>query len=195
MKTLRLYNLFFAVPLILLLGACTSSDPLPTETPPPTPTQTPEPEPAGIMFNTFPEEEDRAAYQAWNLDDPDFPALRDFLEEYEAAFAAEELAWWLKDQDDLVSYFLHKLTSASDEIIPYQEIFFLPAPPDEPVYIIIVGEYLDDSVWGDKIRVELRQRERVWGDRAWEITWAGNMWRCRRGGPELEETWHTTLCP
>jgi hypothetical protein len=198
MKRLHLGNLLLAVPFILLLAACGSTGPLGVETPPPTPTPTQEPTPiptpelpTGIMHEAFTEEEDRDAYQVWNLDDPDFPGLRDFLEEYEAALAAEELADWLQAPYGLIFYFSHKLTSVSDEIIPYQEIFFLPtASHEESVYIIILGEYLDDSVWGDKIRVEFKQRGRVW-----EIVWVGNMWRCRRGGPELEETWHTILCP
>lgn len=195
------YRLFITLTLILLaLAACAPAEPPPTDTPPPPPTNTPpppEPEPTpiedlpGPLFRPFTEAEDRDAYQVWNLDDPDFPALQQFLEEYEAALHAELAPWWVQTPHDLALYFVYTVTRLSAETLPYQETFFLPTPPNEPAYIIIFGEYLDDSVWGDKIRMELRQR----ADGLWEVAWMGNIWRCRRGGAELEEAWHTTLCP
>jgi len=187
MRKLRWPHLLLAITLIFLLSGCTASEPVPAERPP---TDIPESESFQSAYQLYPDEDDREAYRVWNLDDPEVQAMRDFLAEHEAAVAAAEPAWWLKEPDSLAQYFVDKLVGASEEIIPYQETFFLPTQPGEAVYLIIVGDYLDDSVWGDKIRVELRSH-----DQLWEIAWAGHMWRCRRGGPELEQMWHTTLCP
>lgn len=189
----------------LLLFACAPAVEPPAATPtatqlPPTepaaptaePTLTPTPQvdipgppPTSALVERYAEEEDRATYQVWDLAEP---ARQPFWDEYETAVATD--AAWPQDPHDVAWQFVDQTMRFSDEPFPYEEIFYLPAPPGEAIFIVILGEYLDDSVWGNKIRVELVEQNGVW-----EIVWAGDLWRCRRGGAELEQNWHTTLCP
>jgi hypothetical protein len=189
----------------LLLIACTPEAASPTATPPPSPlpatatevptaepilTPTPlsdiqGPPPTSALVDLYTEEEDRSAYQVWDLAEP---ARQPFWDEYETAVATD--AAWPQDPHEVTWQFVDQTMRFSDEPFPYEEVFYLAAPPGEAIFIVILGEYLDDSVWGNKIRVELVEQDGIW-----QIVWAGDLWRCRRGGAELEQNWHTTLCP
>jgi hypothetical protein len=219
-KPLTLFVAPIFVVALLILAACTpdaapaaatpepspTAMPEPTNTPEPEPTDTPEPEPTDTPEPTaeptpteapegppptdadlslYTEEEDREAYQVIVLDTS---ALQPFHDAYEAAL--EENADWLQDPYAVADLFMETTRRFAEEPIPYEESFYLPAPPDEAIIIFIQGEFRDDSVWGSKIRIEL-----VLQDDVWEIVWAGEQWRCRRGDADLIENWHTTLCP
>jgi len=167
--------------------------PEPTDEPEPDPTDTPEPEPAeepegppptDADLSLYTEDEDRDAYQVINLEDTAVP----FLEAYNAALA--DNAGWLQDPYEVADMLMETTRRFGDEPVPYEEAFYLPAPPDEAIIIFIQGEFRDDSVWGSKIRMELALEDGVW-----EIVWAGEQWRCRRGDADLIDNWHTTLCP
>ena len=166
----------------------------PTATPEPEPTDTPEQEPTEVSAGPPPTEvdldlyedadEDREAYQVINLAD----TAVHFLEAYNTALADD--AAWLQDPYEVADMLMETTRRFAEEPVPYEEAFYLPTPPNEAIIIFIQGEFMDDSVWGNKIRMELALEEGVW-----EIVWAGEQWRCRRGGEELTDNWHTTLCP
>ncbi len=172
----------------------TEMAPEPTDEPEPDPTDTPEPEPTEVPDGPPPTEADlemyedaddaREAYQVIDLAETAVP----FLEVYDAALA--ENADWLQDPYEVADMFMETTRRFAEEPVPYEEAFYLPAPPDEAIIIFIQGEFMDDSVWGNKIRMELTLEEGVW-----EIVWAGEQWRCWRGDADLIDNWHTTLCP
>jgi hypothetical protein len=207
MKKILLTNLLLA----LLLLACTpptasptdipaDDTPPPAELPPPTevptteptaqPTPTSEPmarPPTTASIERYPEldEEDQTAYESWDLDSS---LLDSFWADWKTAVAED--AAWLQDPYEVAQQLVDNTRRFSDEPIPLEESFYLPADSGEAIFIIILGEFRDDSVWGNKLRIELTEQEGLW-----EIDWVGEQWRCRRGGAELEENWHTTLCP
>lgn len=206
-----IHKFLLALTPLLLLAACIPQETPPTATPDPTPivetpaaTDTPEPEPTpeptpepeptptaaaegppptDAALSLYAEAEDRDAYLLINLAE-----MTAFQEAYAAALADD--AGWLQDPYAVAALFIDATRRFSDEPFPYEESFYLPAPPDEAVIIVILGDFKDDSVWGHKIRLELSRQEEVW-----ELDWAGEQWRCRRGEAELMDTWHTTLCP
>jgi hypothetical protein len=170
------------------------TEPSPTPEPPVEPSPTPEPTPVEETegpppteadLSLYTEEEDRDAYLVIALDDM---IIQPFQDEYAAALV--DNAAWLQDPYAVATQFIDITRRFSDEPFPYEESFYLPALPTEAIFVIILGDYKDDSVWGNKIRVELALQDDVW-----EVVWAGELWRCRRGGADLEQTWHTTLCP
>jgi hypothetical protein len=188
----------------LLLFACTpavapptatplSDTPSPTDPPTAVPTATPTaimPTPMGLpptsaQVALYPDEDERADYLVWQLDDT---LVQSFEAAHETAVAQNES--WVQDPYEVAWRFVDMARRFSDEPFPYEESFYLPADPGEATFIVILGEFKDDSVWGNKLRLEL-----VAQDEAWQVAWVGEMWRCRRGGAELEDNWHTTLCP
>lgn len=160
-------------------------EPDPTDTPEPEPTEDPEgPPPTDADLSLYTEDEDRDAYQVINLEDTAVP----FHEAYSAALV--DNAGWLQDPYEVADMLMETTRRFAEEPVPYEAAFYLPAPPDEAIIIFVQGEFMDDSVWGSKIRMELALEDGVW-----EIVWAGEQWRCRRGDAELIDNWHTTLCP
>ena len=140
---------------------------------------------AAILFANAPES--RTSYAPLILD-----AHTDFLDEY--ALARIQNAAWLGNAEDVVLHFMEeeRLRSRGEQV-GRQSIEQLPAPQNRARFII-VNKAFDDSVAAIKTRIDLIRHGAIW-----EIEWAGEQHKCRRGGLLLllngRWGWHAKPCP
>lgn len=136
------------------------------------------------LFNSAPPRGDKASYRPIDLS-----ARQAFLDEHRQARARNEA--WVNDALQVA----YRFTGGSD----YEgsgvkaDVAYLRNEPQRVELTLRYDGLEDDSVEAIMYLLELENK-----GGAWEIGWAGERYRCGRGGdtlPASPDRWQTELCP